>query len=253
MKKEAILKKRADYLKNFIKEKVYEAEKNGIVVGLSGGLDSSLCLSLAVEALGGKNCLALYMPHRGSGSLRPEVKLLRDQLGFRLKIYDLTPITEMFSKMTSTSKDIQKGNFGARLRMAFLYREAALNNYLVLNTSNRSEIMTGYFTKWGDEAGDISPMAGYYKSEVRRLAEYMNIPDQILNATPSADFFKGQKDEDDLGMSYEKLDKILQLLDSPVSSSEIESMDKGAVQRVKNMIEKSSHKRNSPLKARRIE
>ncbi len=238
----------AQHLKNFIKEKVSEAGKQGVVLGISGGLDSAVCLAVAAEALGRENCRALYMPHSFSEEPEPSVEMLCSAIGIKPKVYNLTPLTEIFSKMTGESDPLRRGNFGARMRMAFLYNEAAAFDLLVMNTSNRTETMTGYFTKWGDEAGDISPLGNYYKSEVKELACYLGIPDQILDSEPSAGFYSGQTDEEELGISYEKLDRILKVIggseDAGIASSEIEKVEK--------MIKKSGHKRNSPVKAARI-
>ncbi len=238
----------AEHLKNFIRESVSCAGKKGIVIGVSGGLDSAVCLCLASAALGKENCRALYMPHHGGGKLNPDVDLLCSQFGIEPKLYDLSPMTEMFETMTGESDPVQKGNFGARMRMAFLYNEAASLKCLVMNTSNRTESMTGYFTKWGDEAGDISPLGNYYKSEITDFARYLDIPDRVLNAEPSAGFYSGQKDEDELGISYARLDQALKIIEN-VPGGEESPAD---IEKVREMIKKSGHKRNSPVKAARI-
>ncbi len=243
-----IEKKHLEHLKSFIRDSLFTASKKGVVLGASGGVDSSVCLCLAREALGKDKCRAFYMPHRGAGEPARALKLLCSRLGIKLGVYDLRGLTGSFSDMTGTRDPILLGNFAARLRSAFLYGEAGAADLLVMNTSNRSERMTGYFTKWGDETGDISPLGAYYKSEVLTLASYLNIPEPIISAAPSADFHPGQKDEEELGISYKQLDRVLDLIDKGRESG----ADKRILKKVKAMIEKSSHKRNSPLTAERV-
>ncbi len=235
-------------LKGFIRENVKAAGKKGVVIGVSGGVDSAACLYLAVSALGKENCLAFHMPHDGR-TMNPEVKLITNKLKVSLSTYDISRIISIFSGMTGETDPLMIGNFAARIRSAFLYREAASRNMLVMNTSNRSEIMTGYFTKWGDEAGDISPFGNYYKSEVYEMASSLGVPEKILQKPPSPDFFQGQRDEEELGISYRELDCAL----ACDGKGEEEKADAELLLKVRELKEKSSHKRNSPIRALRFD
>ncbi len=245
---EKLYQRHLNFLKDFIARELKASKKRGLVIGLSGGVDSAACLYLAVSAIGKDNVRALYMPHKGS-LVNPDVSLICGILGVKLKIYDLTRLTAIFSDLTGERDPVLKGNFAARLRNAFLYQEAASLDMLVLNTSNRSEIMTGYFTKWGDQAGDISPFADYYKSEVLQMASILGVPGEILSKAPSPDFFEGQTDKEELGISYSELDKTLAVMDR----GEECKADSRNLLKLKRLIEKSSHKRNSPLMAKRPE
>ncbi len=241
------MKRHLDFLKQFIVRELEGSGKKGLVIGLSGGVDSAASLYLAVSAVGKDNMRALYLPHKG-GLVNPDVSVICGILGVKLKIYDLTRLTSIFSDLTGERDPVLRGNFAARLRSAFLYQEAASLDMLVLNTSNRSEIMTGYFTKWGDQAGDISPFADYYKSEVLQMASIMGVPEKIISKAPSPDFFEGQSDEEELGISYRELDGALDIL-----NKEGENKKSGpSISKVKTLIEKNSHKRNSPIKAKRL-
>ncbi len=233
-------------LKEFLVHEVEAAGKKGLVVGVSGGVDSAACLYLAAAALGKEKIRAIYMPHKG-GFVNPHVSLMCGNLGVDLKIYDLSRIATIFSDMTGERDPLLKGNFAARLRSAFLYQEAASLDMLVLNTSNRSEIMTGYFTKWGDQAGDISPFGNYYKSEVQEIAILLGVPEEIVAKAPSPDFFEGQRDEEELGISYRDLDRVLAVLDG---NCECKIEDKKH-SKVKELFERSLHKRNAPLTAKK--
>ena len=201
-------------IKTFIREYVAKVGRQGVVVGLSGGLDSSVVAKLCVSALGSDSVFGLHLPD----SVTPEsdtkdVKSLVDQL---LIEYEKIPITAYFKKykFNDRGKDkIRRGNFKARLRMMFLYDYAHKLDYLVAGTGNKSEILLGYFTKHGDGGCDFLPIAHLYKTQVKEIAKELDIPQTIIDKKPSAVLWKGQTDEEELGMAYEDIDKLLTRMD----------------------------------------
>ncbi|MBN2407672.1 MAG: NAD+ synthase [Elusimicrobia bacterium] len=236
-------KKKIRSLEDFIRSKVSAAGKTGGVVGLSGGIDSAVCMYLAAGALGPGNTHALFMPHRKEQSVSEnDLRSLCGSLGINFGVYNLEEMITLFKNQTGTEDRILIGNFSARLRAAYLYQHAAKTNSLVVNTGNRSEIMLGYCTKWGDQAGDISPIANLYKRQVYELAEALGIPESIMKARPSAGFYEGQEDEKEIGMSYAELDDILEKM----AAGREEKIDKIKLDRVREKIKLSEHKRSLP-------
>lgn len=229
----------AALIEKFIQKKIVESGRTGAVIGVSGGIDSAVCLYLASEALGKKNIHPIFMPSGNDRALSERVENLCGELGVKLKIYNLKDMVNLYRKKTDPATRMQEGNFTARLRTAFLYSEAESTSSLVINTSNLSEALVGYFTKWGDEAGDISPLGGLYKTEVYDLARYLKVPKEIIETAPTAGFFKGQTDEGELGMDYDKLDKILKA----IKEGKTDKYAKNDVDKVQALIRNSAHKR----------
>lgn len=232
------------YFREFIGEEIKKSRKTGVVIGVSGGIDSSVCLFLAAGIVEPASVYPLYLPHRNvTDDQERTILALCENLDLNLIKFDLSGLLEMFTRQTGCSEEILLGNFSARLRMAYLYHYAAIKDSLVINTGNRTEIMTGYCTKWGDQTGDICPLGNLYKTEVYELARELGVPAQIINAVPSAGFYEGQMDEEELGISYEELDRILISLDSGTTGKiEPEKLDI-----VKNLIDTSEHKRHMPV------
>ncbi|XRO77720.1 NAD+ synthase [Methanocaldococcus sp. 10A] len=247
---EEIVKK----ITNFIKEKVEEAKANGVVVGLSGGIDSSVTAYLCVKALGKDKVLGVIMPEKNTNPRDVEhAKMVAENLGIRYIISDITDILKAFGAggyvPTKEFDKIADGNLKARIRMCILYYFANKYNLLVAGTSNKSEIYVGYGTKHGDIACDIRPIGNLFKTEVRELAKYLGVPKEIIEKPPSAGLWEGQTDEGELGIKYETLDKILKLYEEGKSAEEISkelNISIDVVKHVFDLIKKSEHKRTLP-------
>ena len=200
-------------LTGFIRTEINRAGFNRAVVGLSGGIDSALSCYLAVEALGTENVLAIRMPYKTSSpeSLEHAGLVIED-----LKIQSLTvPITEMVDPLFVHFPDadtMRRGNAMARARMIILYDQSQAFGGLVLGTGNKTEILLGYSTLYGDSACAINPIGDLYKTQVRQISREIGIPLEIIEKAPSADLWAGQTDEEELGFTYEDVDKLLYLL-----------------------------------------
>jgi NAD+ synthase len=185
------------------------APKNGVVLGVSGGIDSALVLALCVEALGKDCVLALFMPE-SSSDVGDTIKQYVTALGVRSEMLPIKPIFEAYSEQGGIADNqLVVGNLKARIRMTLLYTRSNANGLVVMGTGNRTELLMGYFTKYGDGGVDYLPIGALYKTGVRQLAKEMGVPDEIIAQPPTAGLWPGQTDEQELGISYEKLDRIL--------------------------------------------
>ncbi|MGA1822878.1 MAG: NAD(+) synthase [Thermoplasmatota archaeon] len=191
----------------FIRSRVEMADASGVVVGLSGGLDSAVSMSLAVSALGPERVFPIFLPYGDLGS--DDLKYARraaESVGCGLRIIDISPVVDSIPLETD---GMVKGNIQARARMIILYAAANMENLLVLGTSNKTELMLGYYTKFGDGASDMNPIGDLLKTQVRHLAAEIGIPDDIISRTPSAGLIRGQTDEGELKLPYPILDQII--------------------------------------------
>ncbi len=236
----------------FLEEKLGESGQNGFIVGVSGGIDSAVTLKLAVETVGPEKVTALITP--GASSKEENMKdaeELVEELGVEYYRIDIEPAVKALEQQVPHEiGDVSRGNIGARTRMIYEYLEANEQDKLVLGTGNRSELLLGYFTKHGDGAADLLPIADLYKTQVRELAEHLGLDRKFIEKEPTAGLWEGQTDEDELGASYDMIDPVLRVLfdeektvDETVEELEV---DKELVERMKSMYERSHHKRGMP-------
>ena len=238
-------------LVSFIREKVEEAKVNGVVIGISGGLDSATTAYLAVKALGRERVLGLIMPYYNNQDVE-DARLVCSSLGIECREIGIKPIVDtMVSQLGFQPDKRSLGNIMSRTRMVLLYAHANARNLLVLGTGNRSEFLTGYFTKWGDGASDCAPLINLYKTEVWGVAKLLGVPRRIIEKKPTAGLWEGQTDEDELGISYRLLDEILwRLVDLKMEKERIAEeleIPIERVQYVEALVKRSEHKRHLPI------
>jgi NAD+ synthase len=238
----------------FITGKLLESGLSGYVVGLSGGIDSALSAALAARAVGSEKLLAIIMPYRTtSGQSAGDAISLTETLGVEYRVIDISPMVDAYFEAIDAPSQIRVGNKMARERMSILFDQAHLLSRLVLGTSNRTEISLGYSTWYGDSASSVNPIGELYKTEVRALSRTLNLPERILAKAPSAELWEGQTDEDEIGVPYDLLDRLLErLLDDRVTSmSELESegFETTQISRVVSMLNRTAFKRHLPAVA----
>ncbi|MFH1185315.1 MAG: NAD+ synthase [Chloroflexota bacterium] len=200
-------------LTGFIRSEITRAGYSRALVGLSGGLDSAVSCALAAEALGPGNVLAVRLPYRTSSpDSLDDATIVAEQLGVPLETIEITGMVEPLLERDPKIPNVRKGNILARARMLVLYDQSEVWNGLVVGTSNKTEILLGYTTLWGDMAAAINPLGDLYKTQLRQLARAMDIPPSVLSKPPSADLWVGQTDEAEMGLRYDEVDKLLYML-----------------------------------------
>ena len=237
-------------LTGFIKSEVTRVGYSRAVINLSGGLDSALSCALAAEALGPENVLALRLPYRTSSPDSLEhAQLMIDQFKVQSKTIDITNMVDPLIEHDPEMSNTRKGNIMARSRMIVLYDQSEVFKGLPVGTSNKTEILLGYSTLWGDMAAAINPIGDLYKTQVRQLSRALDIPAPIIDKPPSADLWAGQTDENELGFTYEQVDKLLFLLvDQRYSVHECidEGFDAAFVNAVMTRVRRFQFKRMMP-------
>jgi len=249
------------HLTTFIEDIVDRAGADGAVLGLSGGIDSTLTAHLAVEALGADRVHGLVMPSdvNAADNMSDAERVARD-LGIEYDVIDIGPIFDAFVEAfpgDTTDERIETdplrtaaGNVRVRIRAVLDYFVANAENRVVLGTGNRSEALTGYFTKYGDGAVDCHPIGNLYKQQVRQLAAHLGVPEELVTKTPSAEMWSGQTDEEEMGLDYDTLDAVLALhIDGPLSTAATVrhlGVTEAQVERVVDLYEQSAHKRAMP-------
>jgi NAD+ synthase len=235
----------------FIKEYVEKTGANGIVLGLSGGVDSSTVAALSSLSIGGERVLGLLLPEQETYSQRDvaDAMSVAEKFGLKTQVCDITNVLDSFYKtlpIFDPDDKLCKGNIKARTRMIVLYYYANKLNRIVCGSSDKSETMMGYFTKWGDVAADISPIMDLYKTQVRRLAEHVGIPPELATKPATPALWPKQLAETELGIRYETLDLVLYGLERFMSTEDIAEqlkLNKTLVQKVKNRWLSAEHKR----------
>jgi NAD+ synthase len=243
-----------EVLEEFLRVEVTRTGRRAVVVGLSGGIDSAVACALAVRSLGPDAVHALLLPHRNSdpSSLR-HAELMVGRFGMAAEKVDITPMVDGFLEAVGPVDPLRLGNVMARCRMIVLYDRSAVHDALVLGTSNKSELLLGYGTLHGDLASALNPLGDLYKTQIRALGAWLRIPSPILKKRPSADLWPGQSDEEDLGFSYEDVDRILCLrIDARMSRGAVieAGYAEELVDRVDALVVRSQFKRRLPLIAK---
>jgi NAD+ synthase len=236
------------FLIKFIYEEITKTGLNKGICGLSGGIDSAVVAVLAKKALG-DNFKAFMLPSQfSSPSSLEDAKELCKKFDIEYEIISIAPLLEAYH----IKDKVRFGNFSARMRMAILYDKSAELSALVIGTSNKTELMLGYGTLCGDLASALNPIGDLYKTEIFEFAEYLGVPESIINKPPSADLWEGQSDEKELGFSYAEIDPVLmEFVDNRATKKELlEKFDKNLVEFVLNRVYKNQFKRKMPIIAK---
>jgi NAD+ synthase len=234
----------------FIKEELSKFDFSRGILGLSGGLDSTVCAFLAAKALGPDNVICLVMPYGDTfgGDVDDALEVVR-VLETKSKVINIAPMVDSYIKDHPTDNKILIGNKMARERMSILYDHSAREGALILGTSNKTELLLGYGTIHGDMACAINPLGDLYKTQIRELAKYLKVPEQIRKKAPTAGLWEGQTDEEELGLTYKDVDRLLfQMVDKRKTEDEIVALgfDKKMVARVISLVKNSEFKRKLP-------
>jgi NAD+ synthase len=241
-------------LVGFIRSEVHKFGFDKVVIGLSGGIDSAISCVLAVRALGNEHVLAVKMPYKtSSDSSLSDADLLIAQLGIDSELREITATVDGFFSDKTNANNLRRGNVMSRSRMMTLYDISARDRRLVIGTSNKTELLLGYGTLFGDMASAINPIGDLYKTQIWELAEHLDIPESIIQKKPSADLWEGQTDEDELGFSYKAVDELLQLfIDERLTDEEIlaRGIAPEFLAKVKRLVVRNQFKRLAPVIAK---
>ena len=248
------MKAKIDAICAFIKQKVEKAGADGVAIGVSGGLDSAVTAALCCKALGKENVYALIMPEKETTpeEVLKHAREVAEMFSGRIREVDFTPIYKSYSERVPDYADgakIPNGNLRARIRMCMLYYYANKCGLLVAGTGDKSEIMLGYFTKYGDGGVDFLPIGGLFKTEVREVGKMLGVPAHILEKKPSPNLWAGQTAEGEIGADYSTVDALLRAFASGATAEDaaVKLKIKGEVaKKIKSMTEASAHKRAMP-------
>jgi NAD+ synthase len=242
-----------EHIVGFIQRTVETAGADGAVLGLSGGIDSTLTAYLTVEALGSEGLHGLVMPSSvNTETNMSDAERVAEMLEIPYDVVEIQPIAEKFFDTFPEAAENRTaaGNVYVRTRGVLNYFVANHKGRIVLGTGNRSEAMTGYFTKYGDQAVDCNPIGNLYKQQVRQLADHVGVPEDLVMKTPSAEMWHGHTDEDEMGITYDTLDAILALhVDGPLSKAATArhlDVTEAQIERVVELVDASAHKRSMP-------
>jgi NAD+ synthase len=238
------------FLQHFLCEEFRSSGFTETSIALSGGLDSALVLKLAVDSLGADHVHAMFLPYKTTSvESRRDARVMFDFCGLTWQELDISAMADAYLTLQPDIDRLRAGNLMARLRMAVIFDQSKKENALVVGTSNKSELLVGYSTWYGDMACALMPIGDLYKTQVRSLARHVGLPEQIIAKPPSADLWAGQTDEGEIGVPYETLDQILYLLvDLRETIDEVvaQGFDASLVQRVERKVLTSQFKRVAP-------
>jgi NAD+ synthase len=237
-----------------IRDAVGRTGCSGVVLGLSGGIDSAVVAKLCVNALGPKKVMCVFMPSRATPAEDYRItKELCTKWDMEYRILDVQPAVDSLSAIltATTNTPLDRGNIVARCRMIVLYNLAKKYGRVVMGASNESEILIGYFTKFGDGACDISPLSGFYKTQIRQIAKIIGVPEKVIKKKPSAGLWEGQTDEEDIGITYDEMDPVLYMIVHGHSDAEISGgtgVPRDTVSSLRERVARNEHKRLPPIR-----
>ena len=241
-------------LVGFIRDEVLKVGVTRGVLGLSGGIDSALVVFLAAEALGPENVHAVCMPYRTSNpQSEAHARLVAEACGVRFSVVPITPMVDAYFDGFPDADTMRRGNKMARERMTILFDHSAMHSALVLGTSNKTELLLGYGTLYGDMASALNPIGDIYKSHVWQLSEEVGVPREVIEKKPSADLWDGQTDEQELGFTYRDVDELLyRLVDLRMTRAELvaEGFSPEFIDTVSRKVQNSHFKRRLPVIAK---
>lgn len=244
----------ADYLARFLREELRRFGFSRGILGLSGGIDSAVSAALTARALGPENTLAVLMPYRTSNpDSEAHGRLVAESLGVETRRVDISSMVDGYLEVEGVTDGTRRGNVMARARMIVLYDLSVEWRGLVIGTSNKTELLLGYSTQFGDSANAVNPLGDLYKHQVYQLARHLELPGEVIDKAPSADLVAGQTDEDDLGFSYADADRVLlRLVDRRAAVDEVvaEGFDRSMVERIARLVAGNQYKRLPPVIAK---
>ncbi|MEW6357201.1 MAG: NAD+ synthase [Planctomycetota bacterium] len=244
-------------LVDFIRQETDAAGFKNLVLGLSGGVDSSLVAFLAAEAVGPEHVTAVLMPYKTSSpESAADAEAVVEKTGMRSVTISITEQIDSYFEKVPDANRLRRANKMARERMSILYDQSAALKALVIGTSNKTEILLGYGTIHGDMACAFNPIGGLYKTQVRQLAAHVGVPERIIRKAPTADLWPGQTDEGELGFTYADVDRLLlDMVEGGMTDKELieKGHDISFIQRVRTLITRSRHKRRPPAVLTRLD
>lgn len=241
-------------LVGFVRDEVRKVGVSKIVLGLSGGIDSALVAFIAAEALGPENVHAICMPYKTSNpESEAHARLVANACGVNFSVTPITPMVDAYFDLFPDADNMRRGNKMARERMTILFDQSAFLRALVLGTSNKTELLLGYGTLYGDMASALNPIGDIYKSQVWQLSKAMGIPSVVVEKQPSADLWAGQTDEEELGFTYRQVDELLyRMVDQRFTKQELvtDGFECDFVEKIYSKIQSSHFKRRLPVIAK---